>query len=265
LTASGLVKFIEWRSQMIKIYLCLQSINNQQMIPAYFNWSGGKDSALALWKIQQQGHYDIRYLLTSVNAAFDRVSMHGVRRSLLEEQARLTGIPLTTLELPEQPDMEAYEKTMKDKVNWLKAQGCEQAIFGDIFLEDLKVYREQQLAREGITCVFPLWQQDSRQLVKEFIGAGFKSIVVCVNDKYLDRSFCGRVIDEQFIRDLPAGVDPCGENGEFHSFCVDGPVFSRPLAVKTGEYVYRQYDQPNGEGKYGFWYVDLLAETGNAG
>ena len=259
MTASGPVKFIEWQSQMIKIYLCLQPINKKQMKPAYFNWSGGKDSALALWKIQQQGVYDIRYLLTSVNAVYNRVSMHGVRRSLLEEQARLIGIPLTTLELPGQPDMEEYEKTMKDKVNWLKAQGCEHAIFGDIFLQDLKDYREKQLSGEGVHCVFPLWQQDSWRLVKEFIGAGFKSIVVCVNDRYLDRSFCGRVIDEQFIQDLPAGVDPCGENGEFHSFCVDGPVFSRPLAVETGEYVYRQYDQPNSDGKYGFWYVDLLS------
>lgn len=256
--AWGLLKFIERIVQMIKIYVCLQVINKPQMTAAYFNWSGGKDSALALWRLKQSRQYDIRFLLTSMNSLYDRVSMHGVRRSLIERQAALLGIPLVTLELGEQPGMEEYEKTMKDKVNWLKEKGCLHAIFGDIFLEDLKLYREQQLAPSGINCVFPLWKQDSRQLVQEFIQSGFRSIVVCVNDQFLDRSFCGRVINEDFIRDLPVGVDPCGENGEFHSFCIGGPLFPENIEVAVGEYVYRTYEQPGGEGKYGFWYCDLM-------
>ena len=143
------------------------------------NWSGGKDSALCLYKIIQTGKYDITHLLTSVNAVHDRISMHGVRRSLLLAQAEAIGIPLTTIELPEQPDMEAYENAMMNKVNELKSAGTNTAIFGDIFLEDLRKYREEKLKEVGIDCEFPLWKMDTKMLVKEFIALGFKSILVC--------------------------------------------------------------------------------------
>lgn len=233
---------------------------------AYFNWSGGKDSALALYKILQQGQYKIDHLLTSVNAAHNRVSMHGVRRELLQAQAKSIGIPLTTIELPEQPGMSEYENAMLQKVAELKNAGCTQAIFGDIFLEDLKLYREQKLVSAGVECVFPLWKIDTTQLVHEFIDLGFKAIIVCVNEQHLDKSFCGRIIDNDFLNDLPATVDPCGENGEFHSFVFDGPVLKTPIAFAKGKIVRRTYATPkNTEDNcgtaitdYGFYFCDLI-------
>lgn len=232
---------------------------------AFFNWSGGKDSALALYKIRQQNRYKIHCLLTSVNAVHNRISMHGVRRELLLAQASSIGIPLTTIELPEQPGMSDYENAMMQKVNELKNAGCDHAIFGDIFLEDLKIYREQKLATAGIGCVFPLWTIDTTKLVHEFLDLGFKTIIVCVNEQYLDKSFCGRMIDKDFLNDLPPNVDPCGENGEFHSFVFDGPVFKTPIDFKKGEIVHRTYAAPkNAEDSStanaddGFYFCDLI-------
>lgn len=236
------------------------------MTRAYFNWSGGKDSALALWKVLQQEKFRVEYLLTSINSFHNRISMHGVRRELLEAQAAVLNIPLTTVELPELPSMSEYETAMMRKVNWFREQGITHSIFGDIFLEDLKNYREEKLATAGIECVFPIWKKDTRELMKEFISAGFKAIVVCINEKFLEKSFCGRIIDENFCNDLPAGVDICGENGEFHSFVYDGPVFNRPVSFKKGEIVFKKYPAPKSnegdilvsEKNYGFYFCDLL-------
>jgi len=228
---------------------------------AYMNWSGGKDSSLCLYRAMQSGFYNITQLLTSVNAAHDRISMHGVRRSLLVAQAASIGIPLTTIELPEQPGMQEYETMMMQKVTELKQSGCTHAIFGDIFLEDLKLYREQKLSTTGIECVFPLWKINTTQLVREFIELGFKSIIVCVNEQYLDKSFCGRIIDHDFINDLPANVDPCGENGEFHSFVFNGPIFKTPISFTKGDIVYKTYTAPKNTSStndYGFYFCDLL-------
>ncbi|QEC70204.1 diphthine--ammonia ligase [Panacibacter ginsenosidivorans] len=226
------------------------------------NWSGGKDSSLCLYKVFQSGNYNIAHLLTSVNAVHDRISMHGVRRSLLEAQASSIGIPLTTIELPEEPGMEEYENAMLQKVNELKQTGCTHAIFGDIFLEDLKNYREQKLANAGVECSFPLWKINTTELVHEFIELGFKSIIVCINEQYLDKNFCGRIIDEDFINDLPKNVDPCGENGEFHSFVFDGPIFKKPIPFTKGEIVYKTYHAPKTSNEtkpdYGFYFCDLL-------
>ncbi|MBS1916561.1 MAG: diphthine--ammonia ligase [Bacteroidetes bacterium] len=230
------------------------------------NWSGGKDSALCLYKAMLSKQFFISHLLTSVNAAHNRISMHGVRRSLLNAQADAIGIPLTTIELPEQPGMQEYEQAMMHKVARLKQCGCTHAIFGDIFLEDLKIYREKKLAEVDIVCAFPLWKKDTTTLVKEFISLGFRSIIVCVNEKYLDKSFCGRVIDESFLNDLPSNVDPCGENGEFHSFVFEAPIFRNPVSCATGEIVYRKYNAPDtddndshsGASEYGFYFCDLL-------
>ena len=236
------------------------------MIRAYFNWSGGKDSALALWKILNGKKFQVEYLLTSINRFHNRVSMHGVRRELLETQAASLNIPLTTIELPEQPSMEEYEMVMMQKLNWLRQQGIAHSIFGDIFLEDLKNYREEKLATAGIECVFPVWKRSTNELMKEFIDAGFKAVIVCVNEKFLDKSFCGRTIDKDLCNDLPATVDICGENGEFHTFVYDGPIFDHPICFKKGEIVYKEYSAPKTadpttvrEKNYGFYFCDLVA------
>jgi uncharacterized protein (TIGR00290 family) len=230
------------------------------MIKAYFNWSGGKDSALALWTVLQRKKYSIEYLLTSMNSFHNRVSMHGVRRELVVAQARSINIPLITLELPEQPDMIEYETAMRNQVTWFKNQGITHGVFGDIFLEDLKRYREEKLAVVGIDCVFPIWKKDTKQLMDSFIDEGFKAIVVCVSERDLDKSFCGRDIDKSFCRELPPTVDPCGENGEFHTFVYDGPIFTKPVHFERGDVVSRTYRAPENaaEQQYGFYFCDLL-------
>lgn len=230
----------------------------------FFNWSTGKDSALALYRLQRDRSYQVTQLLTSVNESFDRVSMHGVRRELLERQAAALNLPLLTIELPENPDMQLYEDRMSAVVMALAGQGFSYAAFGDIFLEDLRRYREEKLAVHGLKAVFPLWQQNTRQLMHEFIDAGFQAIVSCVNLSCLDASFAGRRLDRAFLADLPAGVDPCGENGEFHTFCFDGPVFQSPIAVKTGEKRFAAYPNPQSDGpahtQTGFCFIDLLPD-----
>jgi uncharacterized protein (TIGR00290 family) len=235
------------------------------MTRAYFNWSGGKDSALALWKVLKGEEFKVEYLLTSMNSFHDRVSMHGVRRNLLETQACSLNISLTTIELPEQPSMAEYENALIDKVKTIKEQGIIHSIFGDIFLEDLKIYREQKLTSMGIQCVSPIWKKDPKNLITEFLLEGFKAMVVCINEKFLDKSFCGRMIDENFLNDLPSTVDACGENGEFHSFVFDGPVFKYPIPFVKGDIVYKEYKAPGNiddisdPGKnYGFYFCDLL-------
>lgn len=241
-------------------------------IKALFNWSSGKDSALSLYKILQNPAYKIEYLLTSVNQQYQRISMHGVRTELLKEQAESIGIPLKIMEIPEMPTMEVYEKVMTKTLTDFKNNGITRSVFGDIFLEDLRKYREDQLAKIGFEGVFPIWKIPSHDLINEFISLGFKTIVVCVNQRYLDKSFVGRVIDQDFINDLPENVDVCGENGEFHTFTFDGPIFSKPIDFELGEIVYRKYEKPKNQNPsntacdtdssdafdYGFWYCDLI-------
>jgi uncharacterized protein (TIGR00290 family) len=238
-----------------------------RQLKTYFNWSTGKDSALALYYLLQDKNYDVAHLLTSVNKHHDRVSMHGLRRVLLQQQVDALDIPYSTIELPEEPSMTAYETLMRETVSGLHHQGFECAAFGDIFLEDLKKYREDQLATLNITTVFPLWKKDTKQLLTEFIELGFKAILVCINADLLDASFAGRIIDEQFIKDLPPGVDPCGEYGEFHTFCFDGPIFKKPINFEIGEKVYREYKRPESSANVsgqqqkndiGFWFCDLM-------
>ncbi len=231
------------------------------MTKTYFNWSTGKDSALALYHLLKDDSYQVDQLLTSVNSSFDRVTMHGLRRSLLEKQIDALGIPCDTIELPENPDMETYGKLMWEGVEKLKKQGYTTAGFGDIFLEDLRDYRENQLKELEVDCVFPLWKRDTKELMKEFLSLGFKSIVICINGQLLDESFVGRELDDAFLNDLPDNVDPCGENGEFHTFCYDGPIFQHPVSFKIGEKTYREYPSPNeDEANYGYWFCDLLPD-----
>ncbi|WP_254244819.1 diphthine--ammonia ligase [Hymenobacter sp. BRD67] len=237
---------------------------------ALMSWSGGKDSALALYYALQNPAYTVQHLLTSVNAHYERISMHGVRVALLEAQARRIGLPLTQLRLPEMPSMEEYDHALLATLGGLRAQGVAAAIYGDIFLEDLRAYREQQLARVPLRGEFPLWQRAGADLLREFIDQGFRAIIVCVNERWLDASFCGRLLDRDFLLDLPPGVDPCGENGEYHSFVFEAPYFSSPVLFEKGVLVRRTYAPVAGTAERGpddpfatgFWYCDLLpAET----
>ncbi|TGN13366.1 diphthine--ammonia ligase [Leptospira ilyithenensis] len=237
---------------------------------AIFNWSGGKDSSLALYYVLKNKEYDIESLLTSMNHSVDRISMHGVRGSLLEEQATSIGIPLDQVLLPEHPSMSEYESILGSKIQDWSEKGITHSIFGDIFLEDLKKYREDQLATMGWKAVFPIWKRNTTELINEFIDLGFKAVLVCINDSYLDPSFAGREIDRDFLKDLPENVDPCGENGEYHSFVYDGPIFKTPIRFSLGESVYKTYPvigttdkdncfQPPSEKKPpGFYFKDLI-------
>jgi uncharacterized protein (TIGR00290 family) len=221
-----------------------------------FNWSGGKDSTLALHYALQNDEFDIRYLLTTVNGAYNRVSMHGVRESLLIAQTQSVGIPLQQVRLPESPDMAIYEEQMNKLLLKLKSEGISHSFFGDIFLEDLKTYRENKLAEIGLHAEFPLWKKDTREVLDEFISLGYKTIVVCAKEGLED--FCGRIIDASFIKDLPSDVDPCGENGEFHTFAFEGPVFKKTIDFKIGEKVFKTYPAPEGQPPSGYWYIDLI-------
>lgn len=235
----------------------------------YFNWSTGKDSALALYHILQNPSFEVSRLLTSINAHFDRVSMHGLRRELMENQIKSIGIPFSTVELPESPDMAEYETIMENTVKQLVRDGYKNCAFGDIFLEDLRRYREEQLAQFDIKAHFPLWKRDTKTIINEFLDLGFKAIVICAKAELLDESYVGRVIDKDFIDSLPSTVDPCGENGEFHTFCFDGPLFKTPIPFEIGETVFKSYKNPakcetdteNEPGlakDMGFWYCDLI-------
>lgn len=233
---------------------------------ALFNWSSGKDSALALYKILQEDQYEVATLLTSINQEFQRISMHGVPISLLEQQASALGIPLVKMELPKEPSMEEYQEIMNKTMTEIKSQGITHSIFGDIFLEDLRKYREDQLNTIGMQAVFPLWKQNTSDLIREFLDLGFKTIVTCVNGTYLDKSFAGRIIDEKFLDDLPENVDPCGENGEFHTFTFDGPIFKNLVQFEIGETVKKTYPKPKSsteeeDSEYVFWFCDLISNV----
>lgn len=227
---------------------------------AFFNWSGGKDSALCLHHVLNTPHWDIRFLFTSLNGQNKRVSMHGISETLLNKQAESITIPLKKLYLPEQTSIEEYNLKMTKILAEVKTGGICYSIFGDIFLEDIRQYREKQLAQAGLKAVFPLWGRKTKSVAKEFITKGFNAIVVSVDSRYLDQSFAGRIYDEQFINDLPQNVDPCGENGEFHTFVFDGPVFKKPIAVKKGDILFKEYQSPDKihpEQTIGFWFCKL--------
>ena len=213
-----------------------------------FCWSGGKDSAMALHALGAEKSVRITGLLTTVTEEYDRISMHGVRRALLERQAESLGLPLHVVLIPPQCVNATYETRMKDALEQHLARGVRRVAFGDIFLEDLRVYREQNLAKVGMEAVFPIWKRDTRELASELIRLGFRAIAVCIDPRVLDPSFAGRELDESFFSDLPPGVDPCGENGEFHTFVFDGPIFRTPVHFRVGETVHRD----------GFYFCDLL-------
>lgn len=238
------------------------------MKKAIFNWSGGKDSAMALHKVLTEKEFDIKTLVTTVNSAHNRISMHGVRHELLVQQAQEIGIDLHEIYLPETPTMSDYDSLMKKELDTFKQKGITHSIFGDIFLEDLRKYREDKLAEVNLKGHFPLWKRDTKELLHEFIDSGFKTIVVCAKSELLGKEFSGRVIDADFIKDLPKNVDHCGENGEFHTFIYDGPIFKNPIQFEVGETVFRQYDAPkekddicfsnDTQKQAGFYFCDLI-------
>ena len=217
--------------------------------PIAMCFSGGKDSALALRALQLSGRYRIEALVTTVTDAYDRVSMHGVRRALVRDQAAAIGIPLIEVVVPPQSSNKIYERAMEEAFDRLHGDGIRRVAFGDIFLEDLREYRERQLAASGLECLFPIWRQPTAALARSFIRDRFKAVAVCIDPAVLDASFAGRSFDAGFLAELPEGVDPCGENGEFHTFVWDGPILPRPIPVTRGDVVERD----------GFVFCDLLA------
>ncbi len=198
-------------------------------------WSGGKDSALALYELRKSGHYEVIALLTTITEDYDRVSMHGIRRSLLEEQAGHIGLPVEKVLITKDASTEDYASRMAAALNRYKRQGVREVAFGDIFLEDIRSYRENNLSQVGMKGLFPLWGKDTAGISRSFIGLGFRAVITCVDTRALDKSFTGRFFDESFLNDLPSGVDPAGENGEFHSFVFDGPLFRKKVGFEIGE------------------------------
>ncbi len=216
---------------------------------ALFSWSGGKDSALALYEVLGDRSCDIASLLTTVTEGYDRVSMHGVRIPLLEMQADSLGLALEKVIIPRNASNEEYEISLEKALLKYKPSGVDTVIYGDIFLEEIRRYREEQLGRLGLGCVFPIWGRDSLSLARTFIEEGFKAVVVCVDSTLLDGEFAGREFDYDLLSALPPGIDPCGENGEFHTFVYDGPIFRESVEFVKGETVLR-------DGR--FYYCDLL-------
>jgi uncharacterized protein (TIGR00290 family) len=228
---------------------------------AFLSWSGGKDAAFCLYRSLRE-RIPVQTLVTNLDPDTGRIAMHGVRCELIEEQAASIGMPLRKMELPAMPDKTKYEKSVREFNRLLAEEGFTHAVFGDIFLEDLKLYRESLYRLEGLTSLFPIWNMNTGQMISEFLEAGFKAVVVCVNNHFLPQSFCGRELDESFIRDLPPGVDPCGEYGEYHSFVFDGPIFSKPVSYRLGEKRFEAFPAPKGinavTDTYGFYFADLL-------
>ncbi len=211
------------------------------------SWSSGKDSAYTLHRLRLQPQFEVVGLLTTVTRDFDRVSMHGVREELLRQQAAAAGLPLRIVEIPSPCPNEVYEERMRAEVAHLRDEGVSHVAFGDLFLADVRAYRETRLAGSGLAPLFPLWGSATSELAREMIRSGLRTRVVVIDPQKLPREFAGREFDEEFLRELPPSVDPCGENGEFHTFVTAGPMFSHPLSVSVGPTVERD----------GFVFTDL--------
>ncbi len=233
-------------------------------VPVFLNWSSGKDAAMALHNLNESDVYSVERLVTTVSRHHQRVTMHGLRLEVLQRQLDAVGLPFKLVELPENASMQEYEQSMSEMVGEMKQRGISTTAFGDIFLEDLKAYREKEMQKLGIDCVFPLWKRDTRILIDEFVQKGFKALVVCVNGSLLDQSMVGRLVDNDFLNDLPDHIDPCGENGEFHTFCFDGPIFKHPVQFNLGKVVSKEYPNPSAdehhknEDSVVYWFQDLI-------
>ncbi len=222
---------------------------------AIVSWSSGKDSALALHEVRSAGAFELVGLLTTVTDAHRRVSMHGVRDELLQRQADAVGLSSFKVSIPSPCSNEVYEREMSLVLQSLRAQGVTTVVFGDLFLEDVRSYREARLREAGMSASFPLWKRDTRALAREMLGIGMRARLTCVDPRKLDRSFAGRSFDEHLLRELPANVDPCGENGEFHTLVTAGPMFRHPIDVAVGELVERD----------GFVFADMVPVPSSAG
>jgi len=224
---------------------------------AIFCWSGGKDSAFALYQAILEGRFEIIALLTTLNEYHHRISMHGIREQLLDQQAEATGFRLEKVWVKEGTNQE-YEQAMDEKLLSFRKEGVSHVLFGDIFLEDLRAYRENNLKRLGLVAEFPIWKRETSGLIQEFLQEGFETITCCVSSQFLDASFLGRKIDQLFLQQLPPFIDSCGENGEFHSFCYKGPVFKKEIRFTTGEKIFKPIAEFGANGDSGFWFIDLI-------
>ena len=204
------------------------------------SWSSGKDSAWTLHVLRQQSGYEVVGLLTTFNQEADRVAMHAVRRSLVERQAAAVGLPLWSVPLPWPCSNEQYEKLMSETCAKAVAEGIEGVAFGDLFLEDVRAYRIRQMAGTRLEPLFPVWGIPTDKLAREMVASGLKAVLTCIDTRKLDRAFAGRQFDEELLSSLPGGIDPCGENGEFHSFAYAGPMFSSEIVCVPGEKVTRE-------------------------
>jgi uncharacterized protein (TIGR00290 family) len=214
-----------------------------------FTWSGGKDSVLALYELQRGNDHEVVSLLTTLTEDYDRISMHGVRSILLQQQAHSLGLPIEKVYISKNCSNDEYEAKMRVVLQKYLTAGVSSVVFGDIFLEDLRKYREDNLSKIGMEAIFPIWKRDTVELARGFIELGFKAIITCVDSNVLGKAFTGRLYDHQFLSELPSTVDPCGENGEFHSFVYDGPIFQKRVLYTKGEIVFR-------DNRY--WYCDLM-------
>ena len=228
------------------------AVDEKTQIPraVLVSWSGGKDSCFALYELKRDHAFDVAALITTITEDYDRVSMHGVRRVLLERQAKALGLPLHQVAISKDATNADYEAGMAKALSAYAAAGIDSIVFGDLFLEDVRAYREQFLERIDVKPVFPVWHRNTAEFVRDFVRLGFKAVTTCVSTKHLDESFVGRMVDNSFLEALPPEVDPCGENGEFHTFVFDGPLFTEPVIFSVGEKVLR------GE----FWFCDLVPE-----
>lgn len=225
-------------------------------IPVLFSFSGGKDANLALYKLMNNEAYEVKGLFSTFNKSNDRISMHGVRKELLAEQAKQMGLPITFIPIPEKTDMETYSSIMHNFLTEQKQKGINTIGFGDIFLEDLKEYRENKLKEVGMNAVFPLWKKETKDVLNDFLSLGFRTLTVCIDNSKLEKSFVGKEITSSFKDELPIHVDCCGENGEFHTFVFDGPNYKNPIHFSLGNKVFKTYETQ--EKGYGFWFCDLV-------
>ncbi|MCI9441118.1 MAG: diphthine--ammonia ligase [Ruminococcus sp.] len=227
------------------------------MKKAYFNWSSGKDSAFALYKAMKSETYDVQNLFTIIKKQGSKIAMHEIGIDLLKQQANAIGIPLTVLEFDLAASSDEYEKSIKTQMEKFKGEQINTALFGGLYLQDLRNRRIEKCKQQGIQAEFTLWNSKPDELLREFISLGFKSIVTCVDGSVLDESFVGRVIDEAFLRDLPSGIDICGENGEYHSFVFDGPIFHKPVKFEIIKRYYIDYPNETNTQQNRYWYLEL--------
>ena len=215
-----------------------------------FSWGSGKDSVLSLYELGKTNRYETVALLTTISKEFNRVSFHGVPANLVEKQAESIGFTLDKIILSASSSVEEYASKIENSLLKYRNRGIKKIVYGDIFLEDLREFRIKCLDKIGMEGIFPLWKRDTKEIIKKFISLGFKAITTSVDSKVLDKSFVGRMVDENFLKDLPDNVDPCGENGEFHTFVFDGPIFKNKINFSIGKIVLRD----------SFYYCDLISE-----